>query len=121
MGPLPIRGVPDRVLPGGMLRSAVAPWHTEVLRAEFTAAKIAEAPTFEDYLRLEERFFAELAERVVAPTPTGPAQALVRYSRGSAADPEKQETNWNRSFELPAEGPRRRCSSCTACPTRPTA
>ena len=81
------------------------PWHTEVLRAEFTAAKIAEAPTFEDYLRLEDRLFAELAERIVAPTPTGPAQALVRYSRGSAADPEKQETNWNRSFELPAGSP----------------
>ncbi len=81
------------------------PWHTEVLGAEFTAAGIAEAPSFEDYLRLEERLFAELAERVVAPTPTGPAQTLVRYSRGSAADPEKQETNWNRSFELPAESP----------------
>jgi esterase/lipase len=29
----------------------------------------------------------------------------VRYSRGSAADPEKQAANWNRSFELPAEAP----------------
>jgi alpha-beta hydrolase superfamily lysophospholipase len=29
----------------------------------------------------------------------------VRYSRGSAADPEKQAVNWNRSFELPAEAP----------------
>ena len=81
------------------------PWHSEVLRAEFSAARNAEAPTFEDYLRLEDRLFAELAERVVAPTPTGPAQALVRYSRGSAADPEQQEINWNRSFELPVGSP----------------
>jgi alpha-beta hydrolase superfamily lysophospholipase len=81
------------------------PWHTEVLSTEFTAARAADVPTFEDYLRLEERIFAELMERIVAPTPTGPAQTLVRYSRGSAADPEKQETNWNRSFELPAESP----------------
>lgn len=81
------------------------PWHTDVLRAEFTAAKIAEVPTFEDYLRLEDRLFAELAERVVAPTPTGSAHALIRYSLGSAADPEQQEVNWNRSFELPTQSP----------------
>ena len=81
------------------------PWHTETLTAEFTAAKAAEVRTFEGYRRLEDRLFAELDEKVVAATPTGPAYALVRYSRGSAADPEKQDTNWNRSFELPAEAP----------------
>ena len=81
------------------------PWHTEALTAEFTAAKAAEVRTFEGYRRLEDRLFAELDEKVVAATPTGPAYALVRYSRGSAADPEKQDTNWNRSFELPAEAP----------------
>ncbi|RPJ77248.1 MAG: alpha/beta hydrolase, partial [Desulfobacteraceae bacterium] len=81
------------------------PWHTEALTAEFTAAKAAEVSSFEGYRRLEERLFAELEEKVVAPTPTGPAHALVRYSRGSAADPQKQNANWNRSFELPAEAP----------------
>jgi len=81
------------------------PWHTEALTAEFTAAKAAEVRTFEDYRRLEDRLFAELDEKVVAATPTGPAYALVRYSRGSAADPEKQDANWNRSFELPAAAP----------------
>jgi alpha-beta hydrolase superfamily lysophospholipase len=81
------------------------PWHTEALTAEFTAAKAAEVRSFEGYRRLEDRLFAELDEKVVAATPTGPAHALVRYSRGSAADPEKQDANWNRSFELPAEAP----------------
>jgi len=81
------------------------PWHTEALTAEFTAARAAEVRSFEGYRRLEDRLFAELDEKVVAATPTGPAYALVRYSRGSAADPEKQDTNWNRSFELPAEAP----------------
>jgi alpha-beta hydrolase superfamily lysophospholipase len=89
----------------GCRHQQLHPWHTEVLSAEYTAAETDEVPTFEEYLRLEERLFAELAERVVAPTPTGPAHALVRYSSGSAADPEKQETNWNRSFELPADSP----------------
>jgi alpha-beta hydrolase superfamily lysophospholipase len=81
------------------------PWHTEALTAEFTAAKAAEVRTFEGYRRLEDRLFAELDEKVVAATPTGPAYALVRYSRGSAADPEKQDANWNRSFEMEAEAP----------------
>ncbi len=81
------------------------PWHTEALTAEFTAAKAAEVRTFEGYRRLEDRLLAELDEKVVAATPTGPAYALVRYSRGSAADPVKQDADWNRSFELPAEAP----------------
>jgi alpha-beta hydrolase superfamily lysophospholipase len=89
----------------GCSDQSLQPWHTEALTAEFTAAKAAEVRTFEDYRRLEDRLFAQLDEKVVAATPTGPAYALVRYSRGSAADPEKQETDWNRSFELPAEAP----------------
>ncbi len=81
------------------------PWHTEMLQEEFAAAKDAEVLTFEGYRRLEERLFAELDEKVIASTPTGPAHALVRYSRGSAADPRKQPADWNRSFELPAAPP----------------
>lgn len=81
------------------------PWHTEALTAEFTARKTDEIRTFEDYRRLEDRLFAQLEEKVCAHTPTGPAQALVRYSKGSAADPQGREPNWNRSFELPAEAP----------------
>jgi alpha-beta hydrolase superfamily lysophospholipase len=73
-----------------------------MLQEEFTAAKAAEVRTFEGYRRLEERLFAELDRKVIAPTPTGPTHALVRYSRGSAADPRKQPADWNRSFELPA-------------------
>ena len=46
------------------------PWHTEALTAEFTAAKAAEVRTFEGYRHLEDRRFAELDEKIVAPTPT---------------------------------------------------
>jgi alpha-beta hydrolase superfamily lysophospholipase len=81
------------------------PWHTEALTAEFTARKTDEIRTFEDYRRLEDRLFAQLEQQVYAHTPTGPAQALVRYSKGSAADPQGREPNWNRSFELPADAP----------------
>jgi alpha-beta hydrolase superfamily lysophospholipase len=78
-------------------------WHTEKLTAEFTADMANEIRTFADYIQLEDRLFAQLEEEVYAHTETGPEYALVRYSSGSAADPQKREPNWNRSFELPAQ------------------
>jgi alpha-beta hydrolase superfamily lysophospholipase len=78
-------------------------WHTEKLTAEFTAEMANEIRTFADYIQLEDRLFAQLEEEVYARTETGPEYALVRYSSGSAADPQKREPNWNRSFELPAK------------------
>jgi alpha-beta hydrolase superfamily lysophospholipase len=81
------------------------PWHTEKLVAEFTAAMADEVRTFDDYRKLEDELFTQLDEEVYARTPTGPDQALVRYSAGSAADPRARQPDWNRSFELPAEAP----------------
>ena len=81
------------------------PWHTEELSAEFTAGMADEIRTFEGYRRLEDRLFAQLEEEVYARTETGPEFALIRYSRGSAADPRDRERNWNRSFELAAPTP----------------
>ncbi|MGC1955508.1 MAG: alpha/beta fold hydrolase [Gammaproteobacteria bacterium] len=83
----------------------LAPWHTEKLTAEFTAARAGEIRSFDDYRRLEDELFTQLEEYVYARTGTGPAYALVRYSTGSSADPKRWEPNWNRSFELPAQAP----------------
>ena len=76
------------------------PWHTEHLSAEFTARKADDVRTFDDYLALEDRLFDQLREEIYDTTETGPAYALVRYSSGSAADPESRQPNLNRSFEL---------------------
>jgi len=81
------------------------PWHTEKLTEEFTADKADKVQTFEDYRRLEDRLFAQLEEEVYARTETGPAHALVRYSKGSYADPQGRQPNWNHSFELTADAP----------------
>ncbi len=81
------------------------PWHTEKLTEEFTAARADEIQSFDDYRALEDRLFAQLDEEVYAQTDTGAAQALVRYSRGSAADPLVRRPNWNRSFELTVDPP----------------
>jgi len=81
------------------------PCHTVTLTAEFTVRKADEVRTFEDYRRLEDRLFAQLEEKVYARAATGPDHALVRYSKGSAADPQSRQPNWNRSFELSAAAP----------------
>lgn len=81
-------------------------WHTAVLESEFTAGMIDEVQTFEDYLALEESLFDELQTKVYAEVGTGPEYAIVRYSSGSAADPETRPPNRNRSFELSVSEPR---------------
>jgi alpha-beta hydrolase superfamily lysophospholipase len=81
-------------------------WHTEVLGEEFSADMVGDRiRTLGDYLDLEERLFRELDERIVGKTPTGPGHALVRFSRGSAADPNRWWRNWNRTFVLEADAP----------------
>ncbi|HMA10167.1 MAG TPA: alpha/beta hydrolase, partial [Ramlibacter sp.] len=93
------------VLLAGCSSQRLEPWHTEALTEEFRAAKADEIRTFEDYLRLEDRLFAQLDAQVYARTGTGPGSALQRYSKGSASDPQGRKPNWNRSFELPATAP----------------
>jgi len=80
-------------------------WHTATLTEEYRAAKADEIRTFEDYLRLEDRLFAQLDSKVYERTETGPGTALMRYSKGSASDPRAREPDWNRSFEFPAAAP----------------
>jgi alpha-beta hydrolase superfamily lysophospholipase len=80
-------------------------WHTTPLTEEYRVTMASEIRSFEDYLRLEERLFAQLDTKIYAHSATGPADALLRYTRGSASDPQVREPNWNRSFELPASTP----------------
>ena len=83
----------------------LSPWHTERLQEEFVAGN-DDVQSFADYLATEERVFAELQEEVYSQIPTGPEYGLVRYSAGSAADPEGYQTNWNRTFEFSQSAPR---------------
>ncbi len=85
---------------------AVKPWHETRLTSEFDVSKADEVVTLEDYRELEARLYAELASRVIAEVPTGPEQALVRYSNGSLADPRAFQPDWNRTIELVPEKPR---------------
>ncbi len=84
---------------------ALKAWHTEKLEAEFTVDKLDEIQTFDDYLKLEDRLFAQLTEMVYSHTDTGPGHEFVRYSSGSKSDPMHHTPNWNRSFQLPDDKP----------------
>ena len=90
----------------GCSSAQLKPWHTEKLTEEFTEDKADEVKTFDDYLKLEDRLYKQLDEKIYALSETGPEYRLDRYSPGSAADPRKQKTNWNRSFELTTKQPR---------------
>lgn len=81
------------------------PWHTEKLTEEFSTGRAGEIRTFDDYRQLEDRLFKQLEEKVYPHTETGPEYALVRYSAGSAADPQQRRPNWNRSFEFTTDKP----------------
>lgn len=80
-------------------------WHQEYLDEEFQAEDLGKIKSFSDYLALEDRLFRQLDEQVYAKVGTGPAFGLVRYSRGSRADPQMRQPNWNRSFEFAAQQP----------------
>ncbi|MGB7918543.1 MAG: hypothetical protein WCF40_00655 [Desulfobacterales bacterium] len=58
-----------------------------------------------EHRQLEDRLFAQLEGKVYARTETGPEFELVRYSSGSAADPQHRKPNWNRTYELTADSP----------------
>lgn len=117
----PLRWILDAALVGGAVLATVAvgsglkslrqpdlkPWHRVHLRHEFKAADLAGTANLGDYLKREDRLFAELEEKIVRPL--GPEDRLSwnRYFAGNAPrqaalDPGR---DWNRTNELLPEGP----------------
>lgn len=85
-------------------RPDLARWHTKHLDEEFTAS--SPVTSFEQYLALEDRLFAQLEREVYADAPAEDLVPINRYYNGSLADPARWPKNWNRSFELTATEPR---------------
>ncbi|UCG71617.1 MAG: alpha/beta hydrolase [Chromatiales bacterium] len=82
------------------------PWHEEYLDEEFRVGMMNDVKSFTDYLALEDRLFRQLDLEVYSQVATGPRFGLVRFSKGSASDPQSRNPNWNRSFELTADNPK---------------
>jgi alpha-beta hydrolase superfamily lysophospholipase len=85
-------------------RADLAPWHLVHLDQEFTT----DSPvfSFDDYLELEDRLFAQLDSLVYGQTAASGEHQSFRYQRGKLADPGRWPVNWNRSFELSVDAPR---------------
>ena len=79
-------------------------WHQADLDAEFT--EDSPVHSFEEYLELEERLFAQLEDRVFAQVQPADKYDINRYNSGSLSDPARWPTNWNHSFELTVDSPR---------------
>jgi len=78
-------------------------WHRLRLREEFHAGH-TDVQSFEDYLRLEDRLFAELRSRLLDDPQATDRFALGRYRPGSVPAQLALDTRYNRSYELaPAE------------------
>ncbi len=79
-------------------RPDLEPWHLVDLDAEFTASKMSEITTLEDYLDLEEVLFHQLDQRVFDAVPLDDQRRYLRYSPGSQADPRNRTPDWNRTI-----------------------
>ncbi|HEX4825556.1 MAG TPA: alpha/beta fold hydrolase [Candidatus Polarisedimenticolaceae bacterium] len=82
----------------------LAPWHRLDLEEEFHAGR-ADVKSFEDYLRLEDRLFAELHKRLLDDPSAADPFVLGRYHAGSPAAQRAWDTRYNRSFELKQDHP----------------
>ena len=78
-------------------------WHTASLSGEFTARDATPKSTLQDYLDQEERLFSELKENIFDRVESTDDLKFSRYRDGGPQDPDRWETNWNRTFELVPE------------------
>ncbi len=84
-------------------KPALNVWHTVYLDQEYTAD--GGVKTFEGYLGLEERLFAQLQQRVYSAVASKDQHLVNRFTRGSLSEPSRWPVNWNRTFELTSPQP----------------
>jgi alpha-beta hydrolase superfamily lysophospholipase len=79
------------------------PWHRLILKSEFRAGRSDTPKTFEEYLRLEDRLFAELRSRVMDDAGVADRYAIGRFNPATIPAKLALGTPYNRSFELVPE------------------
>ena len=75
-------------------------WHRPLSYTEFSADARQSFNDFEEYQHLENRIFQELDHAVYRSHSDQEVLPLNRYTKGSRADPNNLDQNWNRSYEL---------------------
>ena len=79
------------------------PWHRLILKSEFRAGRADTPRTFEEYLQLEDRLFAELRSRVMDDAGTADRYAIGRFNPAAIPAKLALDTPYNHSFELVPE------------------
>ena len=87
-------------------RPGLETWHLAALQAEPSGEEIDRMSGLQDYLDRESMVFEQLEKTVHRSAEKLPISSLSRFQRGSWSDPTGFDTNWNRTFELPAQSPR---------------
>jgi alpha-beta hydrolase superfamily lysophospholipase len=81
-------------------------WHVDAPRSEFHAADATDTYTFDDYIKQENRVFAELDVLVASKWAGEKAGRFCRYKADSVCNPRTLfERNWNRTYLLEAPTP----------------
>src|SRR5262245_19946371 len=80
-------------------------WYRLKLQEEFHAGQ-SNVKSFEDYLALEGRLFAELHQALLDNPSAADPFVLSKYHAGSPSARRAWETTYNRSFELKRDDPR---------------
>lgn len=79
-------------------------WHEAELDSEFRAE--SQVTDFTGYLKLEEKLFRQLEERVSAMLEPEERHHLNRFNQGSMSDPNRWQQNWNHTYELSHDSPK---------------
>ena len=81
-------------------------WHLASPSSEFRATDVTDDYTFDDYVRQENRVFAELDEMVRGPWAEETSGAYNRFNPDSICNPESiLAHNWNRTHIMEADNP----------------
>jgi alpha-beta hydrolase superfamily lysophospholipase len=75
-------------------------WHREPLGDEFAAKDLSAEYGLGEYLKLEDKLFAEVGDYMLDPDKLDGHSPFSRFVRGGPQDPGRQPRNWNRSVEL---------------------
>jgi alpha-beta hydrolase superfamily lysophospholipase len=84
---------------------ALRAWHRVHLTQEFRADRAGAPKSFDEYLRLEDRLFAELRKRVMDDPAAQDSLLLGRYNPNSVPAHLALDTTYNRSYELVPKDP----------------
>lgn len=89
----------------GCASQALQPWHKFAPSKEFALDQRDRVVDFAGYLELEDSVFKQQEQAPFMDEPHSSQNGLMRYSRGSTADPTDDVPNWNRSFEWSNDAP----------------